>query len=103
MIARVWRGRSTIAQADGYERHAKEMVFPSLRGIPGHRGAYLLRRETDGGIEFLVLTLWDSIEAVRGFAGEDVESAVVEPQARAVLEDFDRFVRHFDVVHGPDL
>ena len=60
----------------------------------------MLQRETAGRIEFLAVTLWESIEAVRAFAGKDVESAVVEPEAKAVLADFDSFVRHYDVVHG---
>jgi heme-degrading monooxygenase HmoA len=99
MIVRIWRGQSTIEHADAYFRHVTEKVFPSLAGIPGHRGAYLLRRETAGQIEFLALTLWESMQAVREFAGEDVETAVVEPEARAVLAEFDSFVRHYDLVH----
>ena len=99
MIVRIWRGQSTIEQADAYFRHVTEKVFPSLAGIPGHRGAYLLRRKTAGQIEFLALTLWESMQAVREFAGEDVETAVVEPEARAVLAEFDSFVRHYDLVH----
>ena len=99
MIVRIWRGQSTIEHADAYFRHVTEKVFPSLAGIPGHRGAYLLRRETAGQIEFLALTLWESMQAIQEFAGEDVETAVVEPEARAVLAEFDSFVRHYDLVH----
>ena len=99
MIVRIWRGQSTIEHADAYFRHVTEKVFPSLAEIPGHRGAYLLRRKTAGQIEFLALTLWESMQAVREFAGEDVETAVVEPEARAVLAEFDSFVRHYDLVH----
>ena len=100
MIARIWRGQATIENADAYRRHVTHSVFPSLARLRGHRGAYLLQRETAGRIEFLAVTLWESIEAVRAFAGKDVESAVVEPEAKAVLADFDSFVRHYDVVHG---
>jgi heme-degrading monooxygenase HmoA len=102
VIVRIWRGQTTIENADAYFRHVTEAVFPALAGIHGHRGAYLLRRETDRGIEFLAVTLWESVEAIREFAGKDVETAVVEPRARAVLAEFDSFVRHYDVVHGAD-
>ena len=100
MIVRIWRGQATIENADAYYRHVTGTVFPALASIRGHRGAYLLRRETDGRVEFLVLTLWESMEAVRQFAGEDIETAVVEPEARAVLAEFDTFARHFEVVHN---
>ena len=100
MIVRIWRGQATIENADAYYRHVTGTVFPALAGIRGHRGAYLLRRETDGRVEFLALTLWESLQAVLEFAGEDIENAVVEPEARAVLAEFDTFVRHFDVVHN---
>jgi heme-degrading monooxygenase HmoA len=97
MIVRIWRGQATSANADAYYQHVTTTVFPALTSIPGHQGAYLLRRETVGQIEFLAVTLWASQEAVRAFAGEDAEVAVVEPEARAVLSDFDEFVRHYEL------
>jgi len=99
MIMRIWRGQATVENADAYYRHVTGTVFPGLADIRGHRGAYLLRRETEGRVEFLALTLWESLQAVREFAGEDIENAVVEPEARAVLAEFDTFARHFEVVH----
>ena len=75
-------------------------VFPKVRAIDGHRGEYLLRREVEDGVELIVLTLWDSMEAIRRFAGPDPNKAVVEPEARAVLTGFDECVTHFDVVDG---
>ena len=100
MIARVWRGQATGQNAEAYRRHFAESVRPALASISGHRGALLLRRELEGDsqTEFLVVTLWDSMEAVRAFAGLDPERAVVEPAARAVLTDFDASVRHYDIV-----
>jgi len=95
MIARIWRGRAVGANAAAYQRHVTQSVFPTLPALAGHRGAYLLRTE------FLAVTLWDSLAAIRAFAGEDAERAVVEPGAREVLADFDAFVRHYEVVHGP--
>ncbi len=103
MIARTWRGRAARATADAYCRHFAESVMPHLAAIPGHRGAYLLRRESDGGnVEFLAVTLWESMETIKAFAGPDPEVAVVEPEARAVLADFDGFARHYEVVCRKD-
>jgi heme-degrading monooxygenase HmoA len=99
MIARIWRGQAAAENAEAYRRHATEHVFPALAGIPGHEGAFLLSREKSGHVEFLAVTLWDSIASVKKFAGDDPNVAVVEPQARAVLSDFDDFVRHYEV-HG---
>ncbi len=101
MIARIWRGSAKGDNAEAYRRHVTETVFPALEAIAGHRGAYLLRRETREGTEFLAVTLWDSLAAIRAFAGDDPERAVVEPAARAVLADFDEFARHYEVIHGP--
>jgi heme-degrading monooxygenase HmoA len=98
MIARVWRGVAhTSINADAYLRHLSVNVLPSLEAIAGHRGARVLRREDGGHVEFFVMTFWDSMDAVRKFAGEDPERAVVEPQARAVLGEYDDFVRHYEV------
>lgn len=99
MILRMWRGRTTVEKADRYVHHATQKVFPALGAIEGHRGAYLLRRAVDGALEFVVLTLWESMEAVRKFAGLETERAVVEPEARAALTSFDDYVTHFEIVN----
>ena len=99
MIARLWRGAAVAGNADAYERHATTKVFPALRDIAGHRGAYLLKRAVGGRTEFLAMTLWDSIDAIRAFAGADPEVAVVEPEAQAVLAEFDDFARHYEVAY----
>ena len=101
MIARIWSGRATPANAGHYQRHFTDDVAPQLQSIPGHQGAYLLRRETGGEVEFVAVTLWDSLETVRQFTGSDPSVAIVEPAARAVLSDFDPDVRHYDVVARP--
>jgi heme-degrading monooxygenase HmoA len=101
MIVRAWRGYAVADKAPAYAHHLEHSVFPKLREIAGHRGAYLLRREADGRVEFLVLTLWDSMQAIRQFAGNAPEQAVVEPEARAVLAAFDPTVSHYEVVLGP--
>jgi uncharacterized protein len=102
MVLRMWKARSTVENEHEYVEHATRKVFPALRSIEGHRGAYLLRRAVDGAIEFVVLTLWESMAAVRRFAGVKPEKAVVEPEAQAVLTAFDESVTHFEVVHRSD-
>jgi len=101
MIARLWRGQATLENAAAYQHHFTHHVRPALDGLNGHRGAWLLRHDIDGHAEFLAVTLWDSIEAIRAFAGDDVETANVEPEARAVLSEFDNTARHFEVVSRP--
>ena len=94
MIASLWRGSARSPEAaDAYQRHVTTRVLPSLSSIEGHRGAHVLRRDQ----EFLVITFWESMTAIRRFAGEDPERAVVEPEARAALAEYDDFVRHYEV------
>ena len=100
MILRMWKARSTADGAADYIRHATTKVFPKISGIEGHKGEYLLRRELEDCFELVVLTLWDSIEAIRKFAGPEPNKALVEPEARAVLTSFDKYVTHFEVVRG---
>jgi heme-degrading monooxygenase HmoA len=100
MIARLWRGQARAENAPQYRRHAIETVFPSLKSLPGHRGAHLLMREVDGQVEFLAITLWDSLASIKQFAGVNPDQAVVEPEARAVLSAFDDFARHYEVACG---
>jgi heme-degrading monooxygenase HmoA len=95
MIARLWLGQATAENAPRYVRHALQTVFPSLTRLPGHRGAHLLMRQVDGQVEFLAVTLWDSIDSIKQFAGANPEDAIVEPEARAALSAFDDFARHY--------
>ena len=97
MIGRLWRDWSTPALARSYEEHLRTATFPALAEIDGHEGAYALRREADGEVEFVVLTLWRSLDAVRAFAGDDYQLAVVPPEARRSLTRFDETVDHFEV------
>jgi heme-degrading monooxygenase HmoA len=100
MVVRIWRGQATREKAPAYYRHVTGKVFPELKGLAGHKGAYLLQRETAAGVEFLAVTLWESLAAIRAFAGEEAEAAVVEPAAQAVLADFDDFARHYELTYG---
>jgi heme-degrading monooxygenase HmoA len=98
MIIRTWRGRAAPDNAHAYPDHFRRNVLPELRTIDGFRGASLVRREHDSQIEFLVMTRWASMEAIRRFAGEDVQKAVVEPEAVAALVGFDRTVEHYELL-----
>jgi uncharacterized protein len=101
-ILRMWRARAEPGHADEYIQHAKQRVFPVLAKSRGYRGAYILRRILDATAEVVVLTFWESMSAVRQFAGTHPEKAVVEPEAKAVLSDFDRVVSHFEIVETHD-
>jgi heme-degrading monooxygenase HmoA len=98
MIIREWRGRATRCNADAYPRHFRATVVPELRNLAGFLGAQLSQRALNDGIEYLVLTRWKSMNAIRGFAGGDVTRAVVEPRAVAALVDFDETVQHYEVI-----
>ena len=98
MIARLWRGSAADdANADAYVRHFTGAVTAELKELAGHRGAWLLRREVDGGTEFIALTLWESRQSIEAFTGPDISKSVVEPEARAVLREFDDFATHYEV------
>jgi heme-degrading monooxygenase HmoA len=102
MIARVWSGRAESDRAaDAYQDVFRTEMLDELSGLDGFRGAYLLRREHGGGAEFVALTLFDSLDAVRRFAGEHYEEANVSAAGRAALSDFDSQARHFRVVTAP--
>ena len=96
MIARVWRGWARAEEADRYERHYRDEVLPTLRRLPGFRGARLLRRTVGAETEFVSLTFFDDLDAIRRFAGDDPETAVVAAEAREVLVRFDDRVAHYD-------
>ena len=102
MIARLWHGWTTSDNADAYEELLRAEVLPGIHRVEGYRGAYLLRREADEGVEFATLTLWESMDAVRAFAGDDYERAVVPPAARALLERFDERSLHYETLVEPD-
>jgi len=98
MITRVWHGWTTHANAAAYEQLLRDDVLPGIDRIVGFAGASLLRRETADGVEFVTLTRWNSLDAVRAFAGEDYERAVVPPEARALLSRFDETSLHYETV-----
>ena len=98
MIERVWSARTTPDGFSAYAAYFRRVVLPELAAVPGYRGARLLQRQTaEGATEIVVVTDWASLDAIRGFAGDDIERAVVHDEAAALFSDYDRTVRHFEV------
>lgn len=99
MIGRVWHGWTTLENADEYERVLTEEVFPAIaaKGVRGYRGIELFRRAAGDEVEFMTIMWFDSLAAVREFAGEDYETAYVPPAARAVLARHDERSSHYEV------
>jgi antibiotic biosynthesis monooxygenase (ABM) superfamily enzyme len=101
MISRIWHGWTTPANADAYEELLKEEIFVGIkdREIPGYRGLQLLRRDIRDEVEFVTIMRFDTLGAVRNFAGEDFEAAVVPAKARTLLARFDERSQHYEIRH----
>jgi heme-degrading monooxygenase HmoA len=97
-IARIWSCRADMAKAELYLQHFREKVLPALDQIPGFLGAMLMRREDKGAIEYTVLTRWVSLDAVRKFAGADIDQAVVDAEIAGVLTSYDKTVKHCEIL-----
>lgn len=97
MISRHWKGIVKRACADAYVAHLERDTFPALKQLPGFVAASILRRETEEGIEFQIVTVWQSLDAIRAFAGQDVTAAVVPEAAQRLMASYDRFVVHYEI------
>jgi antibiotic biosynthesis monooxygenase (ABM) superfamily enzyme len=99
LISRIWHGWTTPQNADAYETLLRQEIFAGIaaRKIPGYRGIDLLRRELAGTVEFVTIMWFDSLDAIRGFAGDDYERAVVPPSARKLLLRLDERSAHYNV------
>lgn len=105
MIARIWHGWTTTANAVAYENLLRTEIFPGIaaKGVAGYRGIRLLRRPLPPDeVEFITIMEFDSWEAVRRFAGEDYERAYVPPKAREVLARFDDRAQHYEIRERQD-
>jgi heme-degrading monooxygenase HmoA len=98
MIARTWRGATKAKDAEAYLEYLHQTGFAEYRKIAGNRGVLGLRRIADDRAEFLLVSLWESEEAIRQFAGDDIEKAVFYPQDDRFLIDRDNHVSHYEVV-----
>lgn len=97
MIARVWRGATLAEDGPAYAAYLEESGMRSARGLPGSRGTLVLRRQRAGQAEFETILLFDSLEDVRGFAGDDLDAAVFFPEDDRYLVERDLECRHYEV------
>ena len=97
MIARHWRGWTAIRNADAYETLLKTKVLPELKRVAGYCGGYVLRSDGPDEVEFVVVNLFESLESVKVFAGDDYSTPVFEPEARSLLLRVEPIARHYDV------
>jgi len=97
MIARHWRGWTKPADASAYEEHLQNQVLPGLKALEGYRGGYVLRHDGDREVEFVVINFFDSLDAVRRFAGPDYQVAVFEPEALRLLARREPVAMHYEV------
>jgi heme-degrading monooxygenase HmoA len=98
MISRVWHGWTTRENANAYETLLRSEVLPGIHRVRGFKGAHVLRRDLRDEVEFSTITLFDSLEAVKQFAGEDYEVAVILPEAHRLLSRFDARSAHYETV-----
>lgn len=101
MIARMWRGWTTAENAGAYEKLLREVVYPGLQTINGYLGGYIFRRDGKEECEFVTVNLFESMDAVKTFAGSDYEVPVFEPEARRLLSRVEPIARHYDVRKAP--
>ena len=102
MIARIWKGRTPAIKADQYLDYMQATGVKELRATEGNQGVYVLRRVEDGEAEFTFISLWDSWDAIRRFAGDEVEKAVYYPEDKDYLLSLDPSVRHYEVLIAPE-
>jgi heme-degrading monooxygenase HmoA len=97
MIARIWKGAVRGQDGDAYAEYMRRTGVAAYAETPGNRGVWMLRRDVDGRTEFVMFTLWDSLEAVKAFAGDDYETAVFYPEDDRFLVERDLTATHYEV------
>lgn len=97
MIARVWKGWTNLEDADKYEKLLNEVVFPGLKKIKGYCGGYIMRKDENSESEFVIINLFNNLEAVKAFSGENYEVPVFEPEARKLLTKVESIAHHYEV------
>jgi heme-degrading monooxygenase HmoA len=100
MIARIWRGNTRAEHADQYGEFLTRKGFSDYRGTPGNRGALLLRRDGEGTAEFMLISFWEDLDAIRRFAGPQPEKAVYYPEDERYLLGKEPHVHHYEVAPG---
>ena len=97
MVARIWRGAVRKEDAAAYAEYIRDTGLAEYTDTPGNRGAWVLRRDAEDRTEFLAFTLWDSVDAIRAFAGDDIEKAVYYPEDDRYLIERGPTVLHYEV------
>ena len=97
-IARIWRGRTLASKADEYQAYLDSSGISRVRATPGNLGVTVLRRNDGGKTEFLVMSIWESVEAIKKFAGEDYQKAVILPRDREYLLEVEPNVLHYEIL-----
>jgi heme-degrading monooxygenase HmoA len=100
MIARIWRGAVRREDSDAYAEYIGGTGLAEYLATPGNRGAWMLRRDVGERTEFVMFTLWDSTDAIRAFAGDDIEKAVYYPEDDRYLVERGETVEHYEVADG---
>lgn len=100
MIARYWKGIVKPNMAQAYMEHLQEDTLDIVSDMKGFRGASVLKKEVSNGVEFVVITEWDSIDTIAQFSGKDLEKAVVPDLAKSMMVTYDDRVIHYEVVHN---
>ena len=101
-MARIWRGAVRAADADEYAEYMRRTGIAGYRSTPGNRGAWMLRREVGDRSEFVMFTLWDTLDAIKAFAGDDYERAVFYPEDDRFLIERDLTSQHYEVIDRPE-
>ena len=102
MIARIWHGRVPTSKAGAYRRFTNGRAIPDYRSVKGNLNVYVLERQEGDITHFITLTFWESLESIKGFAGDDVETAKYYPEDKDFLLEFEPKVAHYEIVgHAP--
>ena len=100
-IARIWRGVTERAKADGFSDYMMRTGVKDFQAKEGNRGVYVFRRDGKRRVEFLRISLWDSVSAIRKFAGEEIDRASYYPEDEKFLVKLEPHVKHYNIVTGP--
>jgi heme-degrading monooxygenase HmoA len=100
MIARIWHGVTLATKADRYLDYLKATGLVDYAATKGNRGVYLLQRMEGDRAHFMTLTFWESEEAIKAFAGADIEKAKYYPEDKDFLLEFEPTVKHYEVLHA---
>lgn len=101
MIARVWHGSTKPQNADSYEGMLKPELLPGISKVPGFKGSYFLKRAVGSEVEFITILLWESLDALKQFAGEDYEASIIPEERRNLLSKHDEKAAHYEVISHP--